>query len=92
WMGEEISVDGPPRIEVRVRGTARLAEVEVIRDGDVCHRIAPARRSVRFEWTDNTFAGKSWYYLRVVQADADEYGNPSLAWSSPIWVSAGRHE
>jgi hypothetical protein len=28
----------------------------------------------------------SYYYLRVIQADKDEHGNPSHAWSSPIWV------
>ncbi|MEW6356496.1 MAG: hypothetical protein AB1696_09230 [Planctomycetota bacterium] len=27
-----------------------------------------------------------YYYVRVTQQDTDEHGNPSHAWSSPIWV------
>ncbi len=90
WMGEEIAVEGVPRITASVQGTERLAEVEVIRSGAVIHRISPEGKEVRFEWSDATFSGDSWYYLRVTQADADENGNPSRAWSSPIWVSARR--
>ncbi len=88
WMGEEIAVEGPPRIGVSVQGTERLAEVEVIRNGEVIHRVSPEGKDLRLEWIDTAFSGDSWYYLRVTQADADENGNPSRAWSSPIWVKA----
>ncbi len=39
---------------------------------------------------DNGFLGSSYYYLRVTQADKDEHGNRSQAWSSPIWVKNRR--
>lgn len=90
WMGEEIAVEGLPRITVSVQGTERLAEVEVIRNGAMSHRVSPEGKDMRFEWIDTTFPGEAWYYLRVTQADADENGNPSRAWSSPIWVRTKR--
>ena len=88
WMGEEIAVTNPPHLNVAVQGTAKLAEVAVVRNGLVCHRVTPAGNEVRFTWRDNAFAGAAYYYVRVTQADADEEGNPSRAWSSPIWVKA----
>jgi hypothetical protein len=65
-MGEEIEIEGKPRIAVDVKGTGPIDEVVVVRDGV----------EVR--------------YVRVAQADQDAYGNPSRAWSSPIWVKRGR--
>lgn len=85
-MGEEIEIEGKPRIVVEVRGTEKIKEAEIIRDGAPLEALTPNGRDVRFEKVDATFGGKSYYYLRVVQADADEHGNPSCAWSSPIWV------
>ena len=41
---------------------------------------------VDFAYVDRTFKGDSYYYLRVTQIDKDKLGNPSRAWSSPIWV------
>jgi hypothetical protein len=87
FMGEEIQIDGKPRLAVAVQGTSRITEIVVVRDGVVRHRITPKREAVRFEWVDRTFPGAGCYYLRVTQADLDEEGNPSRAWSSPIWVS-----
>ena len=86
WMGEEITVSNSPLLAVSVHGTARLAEVEIIRNGLVSHRVSPTGDDVRFTWPDDAFPGAAYYYVRVTQADADEQGNPSRAWSSPIWV------
>ena len=88
WMGEEVTVDGMPRLTVAVHGTAKLAEVAVIRDGVVCHQVLPEGKEAQFNWQDDTFSGSGYYYVRVTQADADEHGNPSYAWSSPIWVKS----
>ena len=86
-MGENMTIKGAPLIMASVQGTERLAAVEVIRNGIVLHRVSPEqKKEIRFEWSDTTFSGDAWYYLRVTQADADMNGNPSLAWSSPIWV------
>ena len=92
WMGEEIALAGLPRIAVSVQGTERLATVEVIRNGAIIHRVSPENEACRFEWSDAAFPGDGWYYLRVTQADADEDGNPSRAWSSPIWVRTKRKD
>lgn len=87
FMGEEVQMAGKPRLAVTVQGTARIREIVVVRDGAVCHRRTPGRESARFDWVDKAFQGASCYYVRVTQADHDENGNPSRAWSSPIWVS-----
>lgn len=92
WMGEEIEIEGAPRIAVSAMGTAPLKAVEVIRNGAVVHRVSPECAESRFEWSDAAFPGDSWYYLRVVQNDTDAHGNPSRAWSSPIWVKVRRRD
>jgi len=85
-MGEEIEVEGNPRITVDVQGTDKVREVSIIRDGSVVHSRCPNVQTVRFEYVDSDFGPKGYYYVRVTQVDSDEHGNPSRAWSSPIWV------
>lgn len=87
-MGEDIEIEGKPRISVDVRGTARIEEVLIIRDGAAIQTLHPEGDRVRFEHVDDSFPGGSYYYIRVTQTDTDEHGNPSRAWSSPIWVRA----
>ena len=86
FMGEKIQIEGKPRIVADVHGTDKIQEVAVVRDGAVIRTLNPKAQRLRFEYVDNGFAGNSYYYLRVIQADKDEHGNPSRAWSSPIWV------
>jgi hypothetical protein len=88
FMGEEIAIRGAPRIAVDVGGTDTIDEVAIIRDGTVIHTEHPGVRQAKFSFVDAGFAGRSWYYVRVIQADVDRYGNRSRAWSSPIWVTA----
>lgn len=85
-MGEEIQIEGKPRIVADFQGTDPIQEVVVVRDGVVIHTLNPKARKTRCDFVDKGFTGNSYYYLRVIQADQDEYGNPSHAWSSPIWV------
>jgi hypothetical protein len=85
-MGEEIKIDGKPRIVAEVKGTANIDEVVIVRDGVVIHSLNPGTPEVRVDFQDDSFPGNSYYYLRVIQADQDEHGNRSHAWSSPIWV------
>jgi len=85
-MGEEIETAGKPHISIEVQGTDTMRDVTIIRNGSTLYSLKPGRHRVTFEYTDSTFAEDSYYYLRVVQADTDEYGNPSRAWSSPVWV------
>lgn len=86
-MGEEIIVEGKPHIVVEVKGTAPLEEVVIIRDGKVLHSKQSKTNYLRFEHVDRSFAGASYYYVRVTQRDEDKHGNPSKGWSSPIWVT-----
>jgi hypothetical protein len=90
WMGEQVVTRDKPEIAVSVTGTAPVAELEIIRDGSVLYRAAPNACEVEFRYRDDSFRQSSYYYLRVVQSDKDEHGNPSRAWSSPIWVSRGK--
>ena len=86
FMGEEIEVDGDPRIVAEVKGTHKIEEVVIVRDGAVIQTLNPGIQEARLDFLDKSFPGSSYYYLRVIQADKDEHGNRSQAWSSPIWV------
>ena len=85
-MGEEIEIEGKPRIHVNIRGTDKITEVVIIRDGALLRVFRSPMNHLRFDYVDQSFDKSSYYYLRVTQADKDEHGNPSYAWSSPIWV------
>ena len=85
-MGEEVEVEGHPRIVVEVKGTAPIEEVVVVRDGAVIRATSPWKKKTRLDFEDETFGGSSCYYVRVTQSDTDEHANKSCAWSSPIWV------
>jgi len=87
-MGEEIEIKGSPRITIQITGTAPIKEAIIVRDGAVVHSVTPDGNKTRFEFLDESFNGASYYYLRVTQTDVDEHGNPSRAWSSPIWAKA----
>jgi len=86
-MGESFATAGKPKITVDIQGTDALSEVALIRDGTLLTSRKPGVSQVAFSTVDESFSGTSYYYLRVTQVDTDEHGNPSCAWSSPIWVS-----
>jgi hypothetical protein len=85
-MGEAIEAKGKPRILVSVNGTAPIEEIIIVRDGAVIYSASPRKEKVKLTYVDRTFRGPSYYYVRVIQSDTDPHGNPSHAWSSPIWV------
>jgi hypothetical protein len=85
-MGEEIEVEGKPRIVAEVQGTDKIEEVVVVRDGSVIHTLRPGTPEAKLDFVDDAFPGNSYYYVRVIQSDKDEHANASHAWSSPIWV------
>jgi len=87
-MGETIPVSAAPRIVVEVKGTAPIRELALIRNGQILRTRRSSKHFLRFEHVDRSFAGASYYYVRVTQQDQDEHGNPSRAWSSPIWVTS----
>lgn len=88
-MGQEIETTASPRLTVTVAGTDKIDEVAIVRDGRVLYSVAPSKKRVRLDYVDSSLRGPSYYYIRVTQANTDEHGNPSRAWSSPIWVNKG---
>jgi len=85
-MGEEIEIQGNPKLEVLVKGTDRITEVMILRNGLPAWQFEPNRPRFKVRLVDEDFDGDDFYYVRVTQADVDLHGNPSRAWSSPIWV------
>ncbi len=86
YMGEEIEINGSPEINIDVKGTDKIEEIAIIKDGATLYSISPKKNSVKFKYVDKLFKEKSYYYLRVIQVDKDKNGNNSYAWSSPIWI------
>ena len=69
-------------LQIRALGTDTIDEIQVIRSGQVLDTLRPRSRRVDVQYTDpSPLPGRSYYYVRLQQAD----GN--LAWASPIWVS-----
>ena len=83
WMmGDAFAAASPPRLHVKVLGTGTLASIEIVKNGKFIYRADPNAASAEFDYTDNeTTAGTSWYYVRVIQQDRN------MAWSSPMWVN-----
>ncbi|MCI0461816.1 MAG: CehA/McbA family metallohydrolase, partial [Gemmataceae bacterium] len=82
-MGEETRLVGErPTLAIRAVGMVPIDEMEVIRSGEVIATLRPGQRQVETSYTDpQPLAGKSYYYVRLRQRDAN------LAWGSPIWVT-----
>jgi hypothetical protein len=82
-MGDELEVAGAPELQIHVIGTAKLAEIDILRDSKVVHTIKPDRQEYKGTWQDpKPAAGKHYYYIRIRQED-DE-----LAWASPLWIKS----
>jgi hypothetical protein len=81
-LGEEITTDGPPTLEVFAQGMRSLAQVQIVKEGKFIHTATPGAASARFRYTDMELgAGEStYYYVRAEQDDGQ------WAWSSAIWV------
>jgi hypothetical protein len=80
-MGDEADVDGAPRVQVKIVGTADLSKVEVLRDSTVVAELPVKGRECTADWTDPVpAAGVHYYYVRAQQKDGE------LAWTSPLWV------
>jgi hypothetical protein len=80
-MGEEIDAPEVPELQIRVRGTAPIQELQVIRNRKVIHRSSPNSRDVETVVRDTEYSGgAAYYYVRIRQTDNN------MAWGSPIWV------
>ncbi len=82
-LGEIFQTAVKPTMTVRVRGTAPLAAVSIIRNEVVIRRFTPTD-SADFDvvFTDEVpIVGENRYYVRVEQTD----GN--MGWTSPVWAT-----
>ncbi len=95
FMGEEAVSDGGPRgFSILAAGTAPLAEIAIVRNGETIHTVEPGTEDCEFEWEDDAALGPLlrtglhastpfvYYYVRVAQVDGHR------AWSSPVWFTA----
>jgi hypothetical protein len=82
-MGDAFDTAKRPTLEIKVRGTAPIRKLSVIRNNKYVHTEEPKQRDVTLRWTDmDPVAGKAaYYYVRIEQED----GN--LAWASPMWIT-----
>jgi hypothetical protein len=82
-MGDIFDMADPPKLEIKVLGTAPVAKISIIRDGKYVHVATPKKQEVELSFTDDDAPrGKTcYYYARVEQSD----GN--LAWLSPMWIT-----
>jgi hypothetical protein len=82
FMGEEFTATRPPRLSVKIIGTAEIAQVDVIKNNQFIYTTNPGKRTVEFRYQDTKLdTGVSYYYVRAQQKDGQ------IAWSSPIWVN-----
>lgn len=80
-MGEEFAADVPPRFDVRVIGTDKVKQIDIIKDNTFAYTAHPDVSEVTFAYTDADIEpGTHYYYVRVIQAD------DNMAWGSPIWI------
>ena len=69
FMGEEFTVNEPPRIHVKLIGTEPFDNVTIVKDNQYVYTLEPKTQTVEFEWMDNNVTpGKtSYYYVRGTQ-------------------------
>ncbi len=82
FMGDEFALSRALPIQVKARGTAPIARVDVIKDSKVIYTAEPKKQDVALEYTDRgDVGGRHYYYVRVQQ------DNGLAAWSSPFFVN-----
>ena len=80
-MGDAVESRTAPRLEIRILGTAPIAQLNIIKNNTYVHQIKPGQPDVSLSYVDAAFGdGESYYYVRAQQTDGQ------LVWSSPIWV------
>jgi len=84
WMGSDLTSTRKPEIVFKIKGSALLHSVTLIRDGEpilILGKDTNFGLGVNRTFTDDGLVnGQHFYYLRILQEDGE------MAWSSPIWV------
>lgn len=84
-MGEKVADPAGQSVQVKinVRCPADIDRVEVCRNNRFIYTKRPEDREADLTFVDRQPpAGRSCYYVRVVQKDEE------IAWSSPVWFGA----
>jgi len=80
-MGDIFATKSQPKLMVKVLGTAKIKQIDVIKNNTYIFKVNPNEKIASFEYVDNSVKpGENYYYVRAEQEDGQ------LAWSSPIWV------
>ena len=81
-MGGETEATESPELVFRATGTAPVASLEIIRNGEVVYSARPSTSRVSVSFRDESAPrqGVAHYHARLVQDDGQ------IAWSTPIWV------
>ncbi len=84
-MGDKLRVGAVgqiPTLRIRVRGTAPIEELQIVRSSRVIATLQPGTTDVSVTYKDEDYpGGKCYYYVRVRQTDG------SVAWGSAIWLA-----
>ena len=80
-MGDAVTTDRIPELQVNVRGTGPIDNIQIIRNNAYVYTLEPGEREVAFTFRDaDAQPGESYYYVRIQQEDGQ------MAWVTPIWV------
>ncbi len=89
--GEEFTapVNRPPEIVATIEAPDTILRLDVVKDGKFVYTASPNARTATLRWRDaGARPGKSYYYIRVFQRDAERPdGDPEIAWVSPFYVT-----
>ena len=81
-QGDIAEVSGRFELVVNVIGTARIEQIDIIRDQTFLYNRQNLEQEVNLTFVDSDVEpGEHYYYVRVIQK------NREIAWSSPIWVT-----
>jgi NAD(P)-dependent dehydrogenase (short-subunit alcohol dehydrogenase family) len=68
-------------VTATVHACAKIAKLEVIKDGIAVYSVTPGILDTELIWTDpEDLKSEHSYYLRVTQEDRQ------MAWASPVWL------
>ncbi|NQU23452.1 MAG: hypothetical protein HQ567_19395 [Candidatus Nealsonbacteria bacterium] len=84
-MGEKVTAPAGKSVEVVIhtRCPGEIERVEVCRNNRFVYTHSPESREAELTFVDRVpLAGRSYYYVRVIQKDEE------IAWSSPVWFGA----
>lgn len=96
-MGERVTVNSWPLLQLEAHGTDVIEWIEILRYSDaqggfeVIYQIEPDSKDVTWSNMDRTFRDDSIYYVRLKQK-GEIRGLAAMAWSSPIWVEQSSGE